>query len=232
MKVRNLRRRLVGIMCGALTAAPLIVATAGPAAAAGSEFGVKLRDDSNNGQCVTDNHRGVQEFAQWVGEGMWTEPLVIDTDNRFGGCQLWFGTNNKDGSLTGLKLNYTFHYGAPGNTGECGPKASPQRVEIPVVPAPFDFRLFQTDAIVIDTDTTRNSYCDLTLDMVGSTRSDIALDVKYRFNDQGGQCHHAFPINAPDDRFDTVTTSLPLTIGLDTTNAGGACFLSFRLHRV
>lgn len=230
MKVRNLPRRLVGIMCGVLTAAPLMVVTAGPAAAAGSEFGVKLRDDSNNGQCVTQGHPG-QEISQWVGEGTWTDPLVIDTDNRSGGCQLWFGTNNRDGSLTGLRLRYTFQYGAPGATGEC-PSASSQSVDVPIAPFPFDFRLFQTNPIVIDTDTTRNSYCDLTLDMVGSTRSDIALDVKYRWNGEGGQCHHAFPIDAPDDRFDTVTTSAPLTIGLDTTNGGGACFLSFRLRRV
>jgi hypothetical protein len=229
MSVRNVANKLVTIMCGALIAAPLIIVSAGPAAADGmSELGIRLRDDGGNGQCVTRDHR-IQDYTQWVSEGTWTEPLVIDTDDRSGGCELWFGTNNKDGSLTGLHLNYTF-FQAPGpSTGEC-PSASDKPMAIPIFPFAFDFQFMQGSPIVIDTDTPRNSYCKLRFDMEGSTRSDVALDVKYEFNGDGGQCQGGHLLDDGTDPY-VVDVGHSLEIGLNTSNAGGACFLSFRMHR-
>jgi hypothetical protein len=240
---RRLPRKLVGIMCGVLTAAPLIVVTAGPAAAAGPEFLITLKDQANNGQCVSEDHRNQQEWTQSVSPDRWSEPLVIDTDNRPGGCELSFGTNNADGSLTGLVLNYTFEYAHPEwgepaqRTGEC-PTASHssdppavKRIPIPVFPFAFPAPVF-APKIAIDTDTQRNNFCFLTFDMVGSTRSDIEFVVKWEYNGDGGQCGGGFLLGTDPLQNRVKVGAEPVTIGLNTSNAGGACFLSFLWHHI
>jgi hypothetical protein len=231
MRTRVLGRKLSAIMCGVLSAA-LVVVSAPPAGAepdgalATAEFGIRFKDDSNNGQCrVDDGSSG--ESVQWVPEGQWTLPLVLDTDNRSGGCGIWFGFNNQDGSLTGFNLNYTYTESPGGANGQC-PGVGPATQVVPILPIPFFFRYWMDPRITVDTDH-RPGWCDLTLTATG--RADVKLDVLWEFNGDGGQCHGAQLLGRNEYR--TVEVGgLPVNMGFDTDNRGGACFLSFRLRHV
>jgi hypothetical protein len=229
MTMRVLGRKLVAVACGVLSVGGLVVLAASPASAdtagvtATAEFGVRFKDDSNNGQCrVDDGSSG--ESVQWVSEGNWTLPLALDTDNRSGGCGIWFGFNNQDGSLTGFNLNYLFAESPGGADGQCPGVSGTQTV--PILPIPAPFRWWMDPRITVDTDH-RPGWCDLTLTATG--RADVVLDVLWEFNGDGGQCHGALPLGT--NQYRTVQTgALPVTMGFDTDNRGGACFLSFRLR--
>jgi hypothetical protein len=231
MRMRVLGRKLSAIACGVLSAGVLVVASASPAGAepdgmlATAELGVRFKDDSNNGQCrVDDGSTG--ESVQWVPEGQWTLPLVLDTDNRSGGCGIWLGFNNQDGSLTGFNLNYLFAESPGGANGQCPGVAGTQIV--PIMPVPFFFRYWMDPRITVDSDG-RPGWCDLTLTATG--RADVVLDVLWEFNGDGGQCHGALPLGT--NQYRTVQTgALPVTMGFDSDNRGGACFLSFRLRHL
>lgn len=231
MRTRVLGRKLSAILCGVLSVGAFIVVSASPAGAAPdgvratTEFGVRFKDDTNNGQCrVDDGSSG--DSVQWVGEGQWTLPLVLDTDNRSGGCGIWFGFNNRDFSLTGFNLTYEYTESAGGANGQCPGVAGPQIV--PIMPLPLSLRFWMDPRITVDTDG-RPGWCDLTLTATG--RTDVVLDVLWEYNGDGGQCHGALPLGW--NQYRTVQTgALPVTLGFDTDNRGGACFLSFRLRHV
>lgn len=234
MRIRVLGRKLSAIACGVLSAGAFIVVSAPPAGAspdtvlATAEFGIRFKDDSNNGQCrVDDGSSG--ESVQWVPEGQWTLPLVLDTDSRSGGCGIWFGFNNQDGSLTGFNLQYTYTESPGGANGQC-PGVGPAPQIVPVVPFPVFFRYWMDPRITVDTDN-RPGYCDLTLSATG--RADVVLDVLWEFNGDGGQCHGALPLGTNPPQVRTVQTgAVPVAMGFDTDNRGGACFLSFRLRHL
>ncbi|MBP2327212.1 hypothetical protein JOF56_007597 [Kibdelosporangium banguiense] len=232
MRMRVLGRKFTAIACGVMSVGALALVSASPASAkpagalATAEFGVRLVDDNRNGQCVV-NDGSVGDSLQWVPEGQYSEPLVIDTDSRSGGCRMTFGFNNADGSLTGLTLSYIYQVSGNGDAGQC-PGSSSKPVDIPIFPIAFPFRYMMDRPIYIDTDG-RRGWCDLTFQMSG--RTDVALDVVYEFNGDSGQCKGALPLGTNQPR--TVQTGgVPVTIGLDTDNRGGACFLSFRLRHI
>jgi hypothetical protein len=69
--------------------------------------------------------------------------------------------------------------------------------------------------------------------MDGSTRSDIVFDVRYQYAGvDNGQCRSAIDIALGQFRTVSVGPSHEVTIGLDTDNRDGGCFLSFRMRRV
>jgi hypothetical protein len=223
--MRGLRKKLtvmaVGTVVGALAVVSAPQASASPAGVlATAEFGVAFRDHNNNGQCRSVDD-GSGQKQQWAPEGTWTTPIAIDTDNRPGGCDMQFGLNNVDGSLTGLSLNYWFN---PAGTGQCGGTAN----NAPVPYFPFPLQFFLMTPIVINTDN-RQGGCEL--DFVLSGRNDIALDVKWEYNGDPGQCPGAQlqPANNPTFR---VQNGQGLALFLDTDDRGGACFLSFRLNHI
>ncbi|MBP2330151.1 hypothetical protein JOF56_010536 [Kibdelosporangium banguiense] len=189
-------------------------APVGPLAAA--QFGIWHKDQGDNGQCGFEY--GDPKPHEWKDVGEWTTAMVVDTDSRPGGCELKFGLNNADGSLNGLVLSYWF---IPGNTGQCGGTAS----NVPIPYFPFAFQYFFMDPIIVNSDN-RVGGCELTLAISG--RNDIALDVLWEFNGDGGQCPGADPRGSNQHR--TIDSTQGLSVFFETDDRGGACFLSFRLR--
>ena len=76
-----------------------------------------------------------------------------------------------------------------------------------------------------DTDN-RSGYCNLTFTVSG--RSDIGLDVQFYPTPGGdaGQCRGFLP----QGDFYTAFAGSPVTIGLDTDDRSGGCYLSLRLE--
>jgi hypothetical protein len=217
-----------------LSVGALAVVSASPAGAkpkpagvlATAEFGVRLVDDNRNGQCrVDDGSTG--DSIQWLPEGQYSQPLVIDSDSRPGGCRLAFGFNNADGSLTGLRFTYTYGVSEGGNPGQC-PFATGKPTDVPIFPIAFPFRYMMDPPLYIDTDG-RPGWCDLKLEISG--RTDVEVDVIYEFNGDSGQCKGALLQGTNQPRV-VKASGPPVTIGLDTDNRGGACFLSYRLRHV
>lgn len=228
MRMRVLRRKLTAaVMCGASAGAVLLAAPAASAAdvgpAATAAFGIRFTDKNANGQCrVGEAPAG--DVSQWVSENQWTRTLAIDTDDRLGGCDLYFGLNNVDGSLTGLTLSYTFQYSDFAGDNQC-PSASPDPQQVPFFPLQGNFPVFFMSPIVLNTHDDAGG-CTLKLEISG--RADVALDVLYEFVGDGGQCPGAHPRGTNDHR--TVSAGSPVTIGLDSDDRAGACLLSFRLR--
>jgi hypothetical protein len=224
MRMRDLRRKLTvmafatSIGASALVGLPQASADpVGPMATA--EFGVWHKDQNNNGQCeFTEGDPDKPD--SWATEGSWTTPLAVDTDSRPGGCELKFGLNNADGSLTGLNLNYWF---IPGNTGQCGGTANNKAIPH----FPFPFQWFFMDPIIVNSDN-RVGGCELTLAISG--RNDVEIDVLWEYNGDGGQCPGADPRGSNQPR--RITSSQGLSVFFETDDRSGACFISFRLRHV
>lgn len=225
--MRGLRRKLTTMAFGAIVGALTVVSApqagaepVGPMATA--QFGIWFDDHNDNGQCRVVDDDPAKE-RQWVPEGTWTTPIAIDTDSRPGGCDMKFGLNNVDGSLTGLSLNYWF---GPDGTGQC--EGTANGAPVPFFPFPVSYPVFAMDEIVINTDN-RQGGCEL--NFVISGRDDIALDVKWEYNGDSGQCPGAQLQPATNPTF-RVEAGQGLALFLDTDDRGGACFLSFRLMHI
>jgi hypothetical protein len=236
MRTRDMRRKLTAITC-VIGAGVLGLVSAPPAGAdpvgtnAVAEFGIKYEDEGLHGQCAG------APVEQWKPEGEWTTAIAVDTDNRPLGCMMWFALNNVDGSLNGLDLHYEWAP-SPGNPnwGQCHTQF-PVDVQIPYFPFPFSFRSFSASPIHIDT-TSAAGYCDLKFMIFG--RGDIALDIRWDYNGDRGQCvRHTGSVLPdgspnPDDpgQIWTVKLDEPKSIGFDTDERGGACWLKFRLRHL
>lgn len=226
--MRGLRRKLTVMAVGAIVGALAVVSTPqagadpiGPMATA--EFGIKFTDRNHNDQCrlVTNS---ATENEEWVSEGTWTTRIAVDTDSRDSGCDMQFGLNNADGSLTGLNLNYWFNPPGP----QCGGAAN--NAPISYVPAAVFFRFFFMTPIFINTDN-KPGGCELNLAISG--RSDIELDVRWEYNGNRDQCGgdgtQELGVDTPTF---TVRNGEGHTIIFDTDNRDGACYLSFRLRHI
>ena len=227
--MRGLRRKLtvmaVGTIVGTLTVVSAPQAGADPIGPrATAQFGIKFEDRNENGQCRLIN-TDIYKNEEWVSEGTWTTRIAVDTDSRDSGCDMWFGLNNVDGSLTGVNLIYSFNPPGP----QCGGGATNK--PIPYVPVAASFPYFTMLPIFINTDN-KPGGCELNLTISG--RSDIALDVRWEYNDNRDQCGgDGIPQEVGTDaqRF-TVRNGVGGTIIFDTDNRDGACFLSFRLRHI
>jgi hypothetical protein len=225
MRMRVLRRRLTAMVVCGVSAGVMLVAAGAPASAeprATAQLGIKLVDEELNGQCrVGEDPPG--EVTQWVGEDQWTRTLALDTDDRAEGCELYFGLNNVDGSLTGMTLSYTYEYSQNAGSYQC-PTASPDPQAVPYLPFPANFPVWG-ERIRLNTHD-NPGWCTLKFEITG--RNDVALDVLFEFVGDGGQCKGAHPRGTNDYR--TVSAGNPVTIGLDTDDRDGACLLAFRLR--
>lgn len=226
--MRGLRRRLTVMAVGTIIGALAVVSAPqtgadpiGPMATA--QFGIKFKDRKGNGQC-TLWPTGDSENEDWVPEGFWSKRIAIDTDNRPSGCDMWFGLNNVDGSLTGLNLNYWFNPPGP----QCGGAAN--NAPISYLSSAGSVQYFFMDPIFINTDN-KPGGCELNL--VISGRSDIELDVRWEYNGISEQCGgDGRQLFGGNDETFTVDSQHGGTIIFDTDNRNGACFLSFRLRHV
>jgi len=160
--------------------------------------------DGDPGQC------GGTGF-QSVPIGMWTTPILIDADGRFGGCQHQLGIADPWNSLAGLAIHLNFV--PTDDAGQCG---SPGDHAIPITTS---HQL--SSPIRIDTDN-RAGGCLETFSLGG--RSDIALDIEFLPTADSGQCGNAGVA--------TVTENSPATFFIDTDDRAGGCTQRFRLRQL
>ncbi|OLF14771.1 hypothetical protein BU204_25530 [Actinophytocola xanthii] len=214
------------VVCGA-SAGVMLVAAAAPAGGeprATAALGIRLVDEEVNGQCrVGDAAPG--DVTHWTAENQWTRTLAIDTDDRPEGCLLYFGLNNLDGSLTGMKLTYTFQYTTGAGGYQC-PTASPDPQTVPYLPLAWDYPSWASPIRINTHDD--GGWCTLNLAISG--RDDVGLDVLFEFVGDGGQCEGARQQGT--NKFETVTSRNSVTIGLNSDDRAGACLLSFRLRHI
>jgi hypothetical protein len=164
--------------------------------------------------------------SQWAVSPDWTFPIRIDTDNRAGGCELSFGIYDPSSLLTGLGVTYTWRV-STNPTGEIGQCQNPsQGFNTGTFPMPVNTQFQQFGSVILDDSDNRGGWCTLTFTLSGN--SNTVLDVRY-FADPDGdtrQCRGFLPQGS----FYTAAVGAPVTIGLDTDNALGGCWLSLRLR--
>ncbi|WP_143466870.1 hypothetical protein [Lentzea kentuckyensis] len=209
-------RRLTALACALLTAGAMTVSGAGAASAepVGVQglptfLGVKLIDESNNGQCVGP------AAGTWVTNPNQTASMRLDTDNRSGGCQLSFGIGDIDGSLAGLHLTYQLSPHNGSHSGQC--EGYWGENDIPVG-SEFKFG----NPVRVDSDS-RPGWCDLTFR--AHNRPDVLLEVKFTAENSSNQCLGA------SDAWQPVTIGLPVVLGIDTDGRPGGCGLALRLTK-
>lgn len=218
MEKLKVGRRLAALAC-ALSSVALIVTgvTAGTASAAtpagpaiaAPEMGIRFFPDGDAGQCS-----GPQ--SQFATAPDWTTPIRFDTDGRPGGCQFAFGIYDPDSALSGLSASYSWVPSPGADANQCG--SIQGTFNLPIVP----FQGFGTQ-LRDDTDN-RSGYCNLTFSLSG--RTDVGLDIQFYADGDAGQCHGALP----QGQFYTAIAGSPVTLGLDTDNRPGACWLVLRLR--
>jgi hypothetical protein len=229
MRMRVLRRKLTVMAVCAMSVGAILVTAAAPASAATTgEFGVRFKDNNQNGQCRVETDQA-GDVTTWAPVDSWTRYLAIDTDSRAGGCQLWFGLNNPDGSLNGLQLSYTYTVNPGGSSRRCAFQTpSPQPIKF--FPLPIDWPIWIPDpGITLDSDAFTPGWCNLTMYLDGT--SNIVLDIRYWYvqGTDGGQCISA--AQPGTEQVWTVRKDHPVTIGLNSGDSAGACYLAFRLRR-
>ncbi|WP_030669134.1 hypothetical protein [Streptomyces sp. NRRL B-1347] len=206
------RAGLKALAC-AVAAATMLVAGAASASAGSEqtapEMGVQFYPDGDPGQCS-----GPQQ--QWTAAPDWTTPIRFDTDSRGGGCQLSFGIHDASNVLSGLSASYSWQVEPGSDAGQCGNQGT---YALPIT----RFRATGPN-IRVDTDG-RGGWCNLTFALAG--RTDIALDVQYWADGDGGQC----PGHLPRGQYRSATEGKPVTVSVDADNRPGGCQLELRLRR-
>jgi hypothetical protein len=168
--------------------------------------------DGDGGQCqgATGNRA--------VALGTWTPTMVVDTDNRGGGCFQQLAVFDPTGALAGTTLRADFAPTPGADAGQCGGAGS--RI-IPIVGAVAGAWSTWSDGYRIDTDS-RGGGCELTLRVEG--RADVVMDVSWQptAGADAGQCQRAGTWSA--------FVGHPATIVLDTDGRSGGCQQSLRLR--
>jgi hypothetical protein len=161
--------------------------------------------DGDPGQC---GGTGMQSAAM----GNWTSNVLIDTDNRSGGCQQQFGVTDPEGLLPGLSLAVNFF--GDGDAGQCGNSGLHPipitNITTPSLSTPYG----------IDTDG-RSGGCWQVFSLSG--RSDVVMDVQFLPTADGGQCGNSGT--------QTATTDRNASFRIDTDNRSGGCTERLRLRR-
>ena len=193
-------------------------ATASPNVTAPPSIGVAWYATPNAGEQCGDGPAG-----QWAASPNWTTPILIDTDSRAGGCQLAFGIYDPSAALAGLTVTYGWQISPNGDGGQCQNPTNGDyqgTFQVPIGPS----QSFGT-SVLDDTDN-RSGYCNLTFTLSGN--SSIGLDVQFYPTPGGdaGQCNGYLP----EGSYRTAYAGSPVTIGLDTDDRSGGCYLSLRLE--
>lgn len=219
---RVLGRSLLMVALGLVTlftTTTVAAADSGKSAELFAEFGISYvpqGETHSSSQCVGPRQ-------QWAPVPSWSSTILLDTDQRPGGCQLSFGIRDFNGGLAGLNLTYAWS-GMADDAGQldgsqCGNQG--QNV-IPITQFPaFGPNIF------VDTDA-RKGGCLLTFAMSG--RTDIALDVQFTASNDEGRNQCAF--TTPPGQWRTVAPGSPVSVGIDTDQRLGGCELSLRLRQL
>jgi hypothetical protein len=158
-----------------------------------------------------------QAGMQSVKINEWTRNILIDADNRPGGCWLYWSLVDAENSLAPLQIFVTYEYDGP-DTGECA--SGRGRAEIPRSPNPQNSR-----SILIDTDN-RQSACRLTFEVVG--RNDIELHIQFHPSDSDvEQCKNRLP----QGQYHVAKVGQPAWIGVNTHSGDGGCNFSMRIWK-
>lgn len=148
--------------------------------------------------------------VQAVQFGQSTSPIVIDTDNRRGGCIQQFAILDPGNLLAGLKVKIKF---VPDGDRQCD---NPGEREIPIRRDVIQW----SSGYRIDTDNRRGG-CQQTFSIEG--RTDVALDVYFTgYGGDPGQCGNA--------GLHTAFYGQPVQLRIDTDGRPGGCLQQFNLH--
>jgi hypothetical protein len=193
-------------------------AAAAPRAAANPEMGIEWFPTPNaaSAQC------GSPTIADdWAAAPNWTAPILIDTDNRVGGCELAFGVYDPSQDLNGISIQYSWGVSPGGDAGQCD---NPGTYPVPI----SEIENFST--LVTDDSDNRAGWCSLTFTVSGALASGGQFGLNIQFyptpDADAGQCNGYLP----EGDYYTATPGSPVTIGLDTDGRGGGCELSLRLQ--
>jgi hypothetical protein len=167
-------------------------------------FAETFTADGDPGQCGGTG-------TQIIPMEQWTGNIVIDTDNRAGGCQQQFAVFDPTNVVSGLSLNVNFF--GDGDASQCGSPGNHPFSAAPTLSFSTPYR--------IDTDN-RSGGCQQVFELFG--RSDVALDVDFEPTGDAGQCGN-FGLR-------TVTLNNPVTFRLDTDGRSGGCTQRFRLRGI
>jgi hypothetical protein len=162
--------------------------------------------DGDPGQCK--GTVGVQSAAM----GTWTSNVLIDSDDRPGGCRQQFGVTDPEGLVSGLALAVNFF--GDGDAQQCGDSGLH-----PIPVTGFTFPSFSS-SYRIDTDD-RSGGCWQVFSVSG--RNDIVLDIQFLPTDNGGQCGNS--------GLQTATSQRNASFRINTDNRSGGCTERFRLRR-
>ncbi|MEV7118374.1 hypothetical protein [Kitasatospora griseola] len=207
-------RRFAPLAVAVATTAVATVLPAPPTHAAPALFGpaalgVRFNPEGDPGQC------GGRQGEQWHPNGEWTDEIVLDTDDRPGGCLLAFGLFDPQNQLGSASVRYAWTTLPGTGPGQCANQGDYR------MPASSTARVFGP-SIRIDTDS-RPGGCILTF-LVSDTPS-VSLDIRYAGNGDVRQCGGALP----NDQF-TATPGHPVPLTVDTDNRPGGCRLQLRLN--
>jgi hypothetical protein len=149
--------------------------------------------------------------------GNWSDPIHINTDTGWGGCQLAFGIVDSKGDYKNDIIKVTFE-GNPKGGQECQGTIGTQQIPITTD------RLSPTQRMRIDTDNRTDKGCDLTftVDSPG-----VELNIQYWAMGDAGQCGNA----KPQGQWHTAKQGSPVKLGLYTNGPYGGCKLSTQLKR-
>ncbi|NUP51614.1 MAG: hypothetical protein HOW97_30495 [Catenulispora sp.] len=218
-------RRLTALLCALITGllgfTGAANATTAPLTTAAPSIGLAWFPTPNGsqGQC------GGSGSTQWTAAPNWTNPILIDTDNRDGGCIMSLGVFDPGNAVPGLSIQYTWEYTGGSYPDQC------QNLNTGYTQGTFSAPVGPTEnfgpAFLDDTDN-RSGYCNLTFTVSG--RTDVALDIQFYPTPmaEAGQCRN---VTSPGAYF-SASTGSPVTIGLDTDGRGGGCELQLRLEHI
>jgi hypothetical protein len=176
--------------------------------ASAAKLFVRFYPDEDSGQCLGPR---VQDAPL----GSWTHPILINSDNRPGGCIQEFAVFDPHHELDGVRV--TIDVRPDGKMqNQCdnpGPRDIPVSTRLDTLGWSRPYRL--------DTDDTPDG-CRQVFSVEG--RSDVALDVDFRADGVVDQCRNTGRHTASADH--------PVELRLDTDQRAGGCYQRFRLRLI
>ncbi|MCY1075710.1 hypothetical protein [Archangium lansingense] len=159
-------------------------------------------------QCNTYNW-GTME----AGIGEWTPQILIDADNRVGGCLQTFGITDPTNSLSGLNINLNFW--SDGDPGQCWFQSSK------AIPISTSTSVIWRDYYVIDTGSSSGG-CWQEFTLTG--RTDIAFDIEFLATGNADQCNNFGNY--------TIKNGESVRFRINTDGRAGGCTQRFRLRKL
>ncbi|WP_227104552.1 hypothetical protein [Chromobacterium rhizoryzae] len=147
--------------------------------------------------------------------GEWLPQIIVDTDNKTGGCMQSFSIEDPDEILGDMQITLSWTADKGGDPKQCG---GPDSTIIPIT------KNGQTTSqpIFLDMDNRRGG-CNQKF--VIEKNKNYGLEVYMEPNGDASQCHGA-------TLGSVAKLNSPITIGLDTDNKNGGCIVKYRLVKL